>query len=497
MRRVPPLAEPLPRRIAAFALAWAILAGAAPAQDPDPDGIGADLLEIGREALSAGQPATPESTGRESADAPELVAVPHPSGGTEIFPLPEAVAGSGMAEDRSGAAATPAAQDAGGAVVAEPLPQDRDPAGHSIADVADAATEPSGAAGAAATASPASSDDGTATTPAPPEGLPESPEKGAVAAKPADPVDLLKGLWREAVASGDTSEGFETWLSAALNPKPKDPGLPEGQAGRTREVAAAWSRRTGPVALGKAGRVVTTFGESIPVAHCSPLTVCYIELEPGETLTDSPSVGDSLRWQVVVKLQGRDPVTIVIEIKPAADAVETNLVIPTDRRLYTITLVNDPDYHTPILAFRWPDSEARASAERIERQRAEELAAEEALAAEAAVRADVTAAEMARSGVLTEAGPRAAELLDFRFKVTGDAAFRPVRVFADGSRTYIDLHPRYRGPLPAIVAGKAEGNAALNTRVSASGSRLVADRVITDVWLQSGRERVRIRRMTN
>ena len=496
MRRVPPLAEPLQRRIAAFALAWAILAGAAPAQDPDPDGIGADLLDIAREAL-------PETPARESTVAPELVAVPHPSGSTEVVPLPEAVAGSGMADDRSGSAATHAAQDAGTVIVAEPLPQDRDPAGLSTTEMADVGTESAGVADPAVTAPPADPADGTAmaaaeaTTPAPAEGSLESPEKGAVAAKPADPVDLLKGLWREAVASGDTSEGFETWLSAALNPKPKDPGLPEGQAGRTREVAAAWSRRTGPVALGKAGRVVTTFGESIPVAHCSPLTVCYIELEPGETLTDSPSVGDSLRWQVVVKLQGRDPVTIVIEIKPAADAVETNLVIPTDRRLYTITLVNDPVYHTPILAFRWPDSEARASAERIERQRAEELAAEEALAAEAAVRADVTAAEMARSGVLTEAGPRAAELLDFRFKVTGDAAFRPVRVFADGSRTYIDLHPRYRGPLPAIVAGKAEGNAALNTRVSASGSRLVADRVITDVWLQSGRARVRIRRMTN
>ena len=493
MRRFPPFTEPLPRRVAASALAWAILAGAAPAQDPDPDGIGAGLLDIAREALPAGRPATPDAAAQKNARAPELVAVPHPSGGAEIVPL----------GDSSGSAATPATQDAGTAVVAEPLPQDRDPAGLSATEMADVGTESAGAADPAATASPADSADGTAragaetTTPAPSEGSLEGPEKDAVAAKSADPVDLLKGLWREAVASGDTSEGFETWLSAALNPKPEDPSLPESQAGRSREVAVAWSRRTGPVALGKAGRVVTTFGESIPVAHCSPLKVCYIELEPGETLTDTPSVGDSLRWQVALKVQGRNPETPVLEIKPAADAVETNLVIPTDRRLYTITLVNDPEFHTPIVAFRWPDSEVRAAAERIERQMAEELAAEAALAEEAAVRADVTAAEMAHSGVPTESGPRAAELLDFRFKVTGDAAFRPVRVFADGSRTYIDLHPRYRGPLPVIVAGKAEGNAALNTRVSASGSRLVADRVITDVWLQSGRERVRIRRTAN
>ena len=233
------------------------------------------------------------------------------------------------------------------------------------------------------------------------------------------------------------------------------------------------------------------------MAHCSPLRVCYIELEPGEQPTDTPSVGDSVRWQVVMKVQGRDPETVVFEIKPADDAPTTNLVIPTDRRLYTITLVNDPDVHTPILAFRWPDSEARAIEDAIDRRRAEELAVEEAREAEAEVRAGVQATEMARSGVPTESGPRAAELLDFRFRVEGKAAFRPVRVFADGSRTYFDFHPGYRGPLPAIVAGKAEGNAALNTRISASGTRLVADRVITDVWLKSGRERVRIRRIAN
>ena len=472
----------MPRLVAAVPAVG--LAGAVLAQDVPPDDIGSDFLGIAREALDgAGSASDPEASATD--DGRPFVTVPHHLGGTEVLPLPE---GATATAPESG---TPAPDDRiGTTVVTEALPSG------TVADTGPVGSDvPSDPAIATVTAPATSASTETADAPASAD---ETPERKMETADSRDPLDLLKGLWREAVASGKTAQGFDAWLSTALRPEPAaEPGNPESQAGRTREVAAAWDRRTGPVTLGKAGRVVTTFGEAIPTAFCSPLRVCYIELEPGEHLTDTPSLGDSVRWQMVMKVQGWDPQTMVFEIKPSADAVETNLVIPTDRRLYTITLVNDPDVHTPILAFRWPDSEARAISDAIERRRAEEMAVEEARDAEAEVRAGVQATEMARSGVPTDAGPRAAELLDFRFRVEGKAAFRPVRVFADGSRTYFDFHPRYRGPLPAIVAGKAEGNAALNTRISASGTRLVADRVITDVWLRSGRESVRIRRIAN
>ena len=454
---------------AALALAVAF-PGTVSAQEAPPEDIGTDLLGIARNAESAAASTTPDPEDRRAEDERPFVSVPHELGGAEILPLP------------AGAIATyPDAGAAGPGTQSVPhrgaLP------GSTVAEAA--------SSGADALATAAGATSGATAEPG------EMPESEVAEAERPKPLELLKGLWREAVASGDTSEGFEAWVSAALAPEPEAPARPESQAARTREAAVALARRTGPVTLGHAGRVVTTYGESIPVAHCSPLKVCYIELEAGERLTDTPSVGDAVRWQVVPKIQGWDPETVLLEIKPADDAPDTNLVIPTDRRLYSISLVNDPEYHTPILSFHWPDSEARAAAERIASRRAEELAVEEASEAEAAIRAELTAAELAHSGVPTESGPQTAELLDFRFQVSGEAPFRPVRVFADGSRTYIDLHPRYRGPLPAIVAGRAEGNAALNTRVSASGSRLVADRVISDVWLQSGKQRVRIRRIAN
>lgn len=310
------------------------------------------------------------------------------------------------------------------------------------------------------------------------------------------PLSVLAELWRQAVSDGRTRAGFEDWTASELGMGSgrSAPAVPESQIGRTRQVASEWAGRAGPVTLGTAGRVVTTFGAAIPQALCSPLTVCYIELEPGEALTDTPSWGDTARWQVVAKVQGRDPETVVLEIKPSADAGHTNLVIPTDRRLYTISLVNDPDVHTPILSFRYPDSAAREAAAAVEARRKREAQAAEA--AEVAAQAALAAARqrLDREGVPVAGGSRLAEDLDFGFRIDGQAPFRPVRVFADGRRTYIDLHPRYKGALPAVIPAEGEDNRALNTRVTEGGLRLVADRVIADIWLQAGRKRVRIRR---
>lgn len=113
-------------------------------------------------------------------------------------------------------------------------------------------------------------------------------------------------------------------------------------------------------------RVVEEFDEAISAAHCSPVSPCYIELEPGETPSDLESMKNALYWhldnslwRVQMMVYGREPLTVVLEARPSADAGDTTLAIPTDRRLYVIALVNDPDVHTPVLRFRWPNSEAQ------------------------------------------------------------------------------------------------------------------------------------------
>ena len=329
-----------------------------------------------------------------------------------------------------------------------------------------------------------------------------------------DPLIDVRRRWREAVRTGATDLGFRAFVLGALEPathglagpmkRPLDgtnadppPGIFERpQAERTRDASVSWENRAGPVGLGKAGRVVTVFGASIPTAFCAPLIVCTIELEPGEKLTDTPSWGDTVRWQVIPKVQGDNPQTTVFEVKPSDDAGMTNLIIPTNRRLYNITLVNsargpagDERVYTPILSFTYPDTAEKQVRQRIAERKA--MKAEEARRATAARAAAAKKREEAlqRNGVETAAGLRDAGSLDFAFRITGSAPFRPVRVYHDGKHTYIDLKPSYSGPLPALVPGRSEENKVLNTRVEAGGTRLVADRVIRDMWLQAGKRR--------
>ena len=357
----------------------------------------------------------------------------------------------------------------------------------------------------------------------PPLELPEVPAGTAVDVSTAvgvptgvdvstDPLVDVRRRWQEAVRTGATDLGFRAFVLGALEPNTNEQAVPmkppldgtntdpppgtfeRPQAQRTRDVSARWENRAGPVVLGEAGRVVTVFGASIPTAFCAPLVVCTIELEPGEQLTDTPSWGDTVRWQVTAKVQGDDPETMVFEIKPSDDAGMTNLVIPTDRRLYNITLVKDDSVHTPILSFTYPDTVAKQAKQRIAERRAKKADEARRVAAAKAAAARKREETLQRSGVETASGLKEASKLDFGFRITGNAPFRPVRVYSDGKQTYIDLRPSYSGPLPALVPGRSEENKVLNTRVEAGGTRLVADRVIRDMWLQAGKRRVRIRR---
>ena len=327
-----------------------------------------------------------------------------------------------------------------------------------------------------------------------------------------DPLVDVRRRWQEAVRTGATDLGFRAWVLGALDPEadgktdpmqvprsgsntaPDEGPAARPQAQRTREVSERWEKRAGPVVLGEAGRVVTVFGASIPTAFCAPLVVCTIELEPGEQLTDTPSWGDTVRWQVTAKVQGDDPQTMVFEIKPSDDAGMTNLVIPTDRRLYHVNLVKDDRVHTPILSFTYPDTVEKQAKQRIADRRARQADEARKVAAARAAAARKREETLQRNGVETASGLKEASKLDFGFRITGNAPFRPVRVYSDGKQTYIDLRPSYSGPLPALVPGRSEENKVLNTRVEAGGTRLVADRVIRDMWLQAGKRRVRIRR---
>jgi P-type conjugative transfer protein TrbG len=277
-------------------------------------------------------------------------------------------------------------------------------------------------------------------------------------------------------------------VPANANPS-KDVSKPT-QSELTKTAAQKWQEKTGRVALGKAGRVVVTYGQSIPTLVCRPGIVCLIELELGENVEDTPIPGDSLLWEAEIRrrVTSSGLEQVYFAFKPAEDAPElTNFVILTDRRVYSINLVKDENMHTQILSFDYPDTRSQNMAAAVAKMKVQK--AKKQKVAKAKYKKKV-----AKTGTSTSRGIVPADQLNFNFRVNGKAPFKPIRVYTDGRKTYVDLPPKYRGDLPVVIGGRGESNKAFNVRTAKNGTQLIIDRVLISFVLQHGKKRITVKK---
>jgi len=243
------------------------------------------------------------------------------------------------------------------------------------------------------------------------------------------------------------------------------------------EVSRLWETSVSMPTPGPNGKVVYIYGQGMPVLVCAPLRVCAIELEVGEHLQSEPQLGDSRRWEITPVLSGSglDETPILI-VKPIEAGLETDLIVPTDRRTYVIRLVSDPTRFVSRLAFQYPD-EDRAKWAAFEARQNEAKRNAESIAEE-------RRANDKKDGVLPM-GENAVDRLYLDYKMTGDEHLRPDHIFDDGQHTYL-IYPndgRFR-ELPTlllVVNGKTE---LVNFRVD--GSRYIVDRLFDKAVLVVG-----------
>ena len=243
------------------------------------------------------------------------------------------------------------------------------------------------------------------------------------------------------------------------------------------DASHQWETGVATPTPGADGRVVYIFGQGMPVMVCAPLRVCAIELQAGEHLQNQPQIGDSRRWEITPVLSGSGlEETPLLIVKPIEPGLETDLIVPTDRRTYVFRLVSDPARFVSRLAFQYPgDDGAKWAAFEIRQDAAKRDA--EAVTEQAREKDK-------RAGVVPMA-ENALDNLYFDYKLDGDVAFRPERVFDDGAHTYL-IYPndgRFRElPTLLIVAnGKSE---LVNFRVE--GSRYIVDRLFDKAILVVG-----------
>jgi type IV secretion system protein TrbG len=188
--------------------------------------------------------------------------------------------------------------------------------------------------------------------------------------------------------------------------------------------------------------------------------VSDVALQPGEKLV-SVSTGDTVRWIVGDTTSGEGALQQVhILVKPIAADLKTNLVITTERRTYHLELESTETTYMSSLSWTYPADDLIAI-----RKKNEGLAGIDTIAME---------------------GAQSFDNLNFRYRIVGDAAFAPARVFDDGAKVYIQFPsslPQGEAP-PLFVQGSNGKPALVNYRVK--GNTYIVDTLFAVAELRLG-----------
>jgi P-type conjugative transfer protein TrbG len=218
----------------------------------------------------------------------------------------------------------------------------------------------------------------------------------------------------------------------ATPPPSPESGVPAGYRPRTDvqltktaqeavQMSEKWMAEHNQPAVGRDGRVLYSYGAGLPTVVCAPLRVCMIELQSGEKIVGEPQIGDSVRWNLSPAMYGSgESLTSVIVLKPQSPGLDTNLLITTDRRAYYLRLLSKPEEYVARVAFAYPDDEDN------ERKWQQHLAQQKE--------------QQSKFTRIAELTPGAVEAMYFNYKLKGgDSVIRPIRVFDDGKKTYIQI----------------------------------------------------------
>jgi P-type conjugative transfer protein TrbG len=206
-------------------------------------------------------------------------------------------------------------------------------------------------------------------------------------------------------------------------------------------VSERWRGEKNPPAAGSDGRVLYSFGAGLPTVVCAPLRVCIIELQAGEKIVGEPQIGDSVRWNISPALYGTgEQATAVIVLKPQTSGLDTNLLVTTDRRAYYVRLISKAEDYVARIAFAYPDDDNNHKWQ-------QQLAEQKAIA------------KQEKHGLEVMPAVIAVEKLNFAYTIKGGSEhMRPLRVFDDGAKTYIQMPAEIRHrDAPVLLVLGADG----------------------------------------
>ncbi|MBL8368422.1 MAG: P-type conjugative transfer protein TrbG, partial [Candidatus Accumulibacter sp.] len=213
---------------------------------------------------------------------------------------------------------------------------------------------------------------------------------------------------------------------------------------------------TAPVA-GPNGSIKFLYGAQQPSIVCAVLQVCDVALQPGEQV-NSINLGDTARWTVEPAITGSGGGEVQhLIIKPLDVGLETSLVVTTNRRTYHFRLRSHRTRYMPQVSFTYPE-DAMAKWEAIKTREGRDR----------------------RDNTLPQTGEYLGNL-SFDYEVSGSAAWKPLRVYNDGSKTIIQMPSTMaQGEAPTLLVVRKDGGLFSDDETVMVNYRVQGNRYIVD-----------------
>lgn len=265
---------------------------------------------------------------------------------------------------------------------------------------------------------------------------------------------LLTGFMLPVSASTDAiSEAYFTNDNPELTPQER----------AALALAKRWQANSAtgakPVA-GPDGSIRFLFGSQQPSIVCAVLQVCDIELQSGEQV-NSIHLGDQARWLIEPAVTGQGVAEVQhLIVKPLDVGLETSLVVTTNRRTYHMRLRSHRREFMPRVSFTYPE-DAMAKWDEIKKRESHAM-------------------EIRNSRTMPQTGEYLGDL-DFAYKVSGSAAWKPVRVYNDGQKTIIQMPSiMAQTEAPTLLLLRKEGGWFSKDETDIINYRLQGDRYVVD-----------------
>jgi type IV secretion system protein VirB9 len=175
---------------------------------------------------------------------------------------------------------------------------------------------------------------------------------------------------------------------------------------------------------GPDGSIQFIYGASMPSIVCAVLEVTDLQLQTGEII-NGVHVGDSVRWTVESSVSGEGATqTAHLLIKPRDVGLETSLVIMTNRRTYHFVLRSHETDYMHLVSLTYPNDPPPVLPKPTasnDPPRDEEIR------------------PVKNGGGKAIVEKRSADSVDANYRLSGSAPWKPVEVYNDGTKTYIEM----------------------------------------------------------